>query len=268
MNTTDSTIIDIHAHFLNGVDDGSQSLEQSLAMIKQAEANGISFLAATPHATDMTNDALSQLFLDTFARLQREVQRAKIQVDIVLGAELFFSPHIYEWFRYPWATFNNNKKYLLFELPLYELPGGVSDFIFQCRLKGLTPILAHPERYHYMHKMERKLLEWHRQGCLLQTNAGSVTGQFGQKVQSFARRLLKAHLVHFIASDAHDEKYRSYELMPQAREITLKFLPEWYVDQLFKENPQKALAGAPLQPPAVNTHELTSGWRKLLSRFG
>ncbi len=147
------------------------------------------------------------------------------------------------------------------------MPRKVGDFIFQCKLNGITPILAHPERYKYLHKKEETLLAWHRQGCLFQINAGSVYRQFGQPVATFARKLLKAHLAHFVASDAHDHEFRNFKGLKQAWESAKEYLPAWYLDQLFYENPKRALAGQIIQPPPVDEHELLGKWRRIFRRL-
>ncbi len=262
--------IDIHSHYLFAVDDGSPNIEQSLAMLKQAAAQNIAIVQATPHATDLTNDVVSKQFLENFSRLQQQVRKAGITVDILLASELFFSPHIYEWLQYPWATFNNQKKYLLFELPLYKMPEGVGDFIFQCQLKGIHPILAHPERYIYLHRRREVLLDWNRQGCLMQMNAGSLLGQFGQEVGQFSRQMLQAQMIHFIASDAHDVEFRNYEVLQRSRQQIEDFLPRWYLDQLYFANAEKALAGEKLAPLKADENLFLKQkpfWEKLKHRF-
>ncbi len=81
------TFVDIHSHFLYGVDDGAPDMERSIVMLKQAAEENIAVIAATPHATDMVNDALSEKFLNHFAKLQNQVQRSKLQIDLVLASE-------------------------------------------------------------------------------------------------------------------------------------------------------------------------------------
>jgi len=199
---------DIHSHFLFGVDDGAPDMPQTLAMLEQAVKNNFKYLLATPHASDLMNKALSIRFTENFTQVKQLIARHNLPLNISLASELFFSPAMHRWLEYPWATFNHKRKYLLFELPFYEQPEGVGDFIFKSHLKGIYPILAHPERYAYLRNTPQILRNWHQQGCLLQLNAGSLTGQFGPKIETFARKLLKARLIHFVASDAHSAGHR------------------------------------------------------------
>ncbi|RLD15279.1 hypothetical protein DRI50_04275 [candidate division KSB1 bacterium] len=264
--------IDIHSHYLFGLDDGSRSLEETLGMLEQAASLNIIHLLATPHATELTDDAFSEQVLQRFKEVQNEVKKAGIPVQLSLAAELFFSRRLMDWLHYPWATLANNKKYVLFELPLLDLPDGVGDFIFQCRLKGITPILAHPERYIFLHDKLEKLYAFFQQGCLIQINAGSITGQFGQRVQNVALTFVKGGFVHFVASDAHETKHRNYRTLINAYEELSKFADSSFLNQLFFENPQKAIAGQPIKVQDVDDAifakktDQVKKWAKILKK--
>ncbi|MGD9898979.1 MAG: tyrosine-protein phosphatase [Calditrichaceae bacterium] len=251
---------DIHSHFLFGVDDGARNIDQSLKMLEQAASLDIRNLLATPHATEITEDGVSRQIQDNFKILKDRVLAEKIPVEISLGSELFFSDRIYHWLDYPWATFNGKKRYLLFELPLMAVPDGVSDFIFRCRLRNITPVIAHPERYIRLHDTPETIYEWYRQGCLIQVDAGSLTGQFGGKAAGFSQRLLKAGLCQFIASDAHDLEYRSYKILAEAYKITLDLMTPEDADRLFKLNPALAVKGGSIDVPSLDGLMINESW--------
>ncbi|NOX90283.1 MAG: hypothetical protein GXO77_14805 [Calditrichaeota bacterium] len=264
--------IDLHSHFVFGLDDGARDLDETLAMVDQAASLNIKQLLATPHATDLTDDVFSDQLLRRFRFVKSEIEKAGIPVKLSLAAELFFSKRILEWFHYPWTTFDNNLRYLLFELPLYDLPDDVGDLIFQCRLKGITPILAHPERYVYLHDKLSKLYTWFQQGCLIQINAGSVTGQFGASIQNVALNLIKGRFVHFIASDAHETERRSYKTLIEARSELRRIVDEETLDALFYANPKKALNGETIKSGEVKDDffaprsEQLKRWVKFIKR--
>lgn len=255
--------VDIHSHFLYGVDDGAASPLASIDMLDMARRVGTTHLLATPHATDLTNGEVVQQFVDHFSHIQQAAQKDYPELRLGLAAELFFSSKIYDWLQHPWSTFNNNRKYLLFELPLFELPKHVHDFIFQCKLEGISPILAHPERYGYLHHRAEVLLDWHHQGCLMQTNAGSITGQFGTRVQKMANKLIRAGLIQFIASDAHDTMHRNYLQLIEARNALSIEYSASYLDDLFYHHPLSAFEGRPVTVDEVNEQALTEGWDSL-----
>jgi len=253
--------IDIHSHVLFNVDDGSKSEAMSLKMLRQAAENKIVHLLATPHANDLTNEVQSERFFKRHNRLKQLISEHQIPLKLSLGSELFFGPGIETLLETPWATFENKRKYLLFELPLYEMPKEVEHFIFERHLEGITPILAHPERYSYLHRRPEKLVAWHHQGCLMQINAGSIIGQFGERVASVAKRMLKAGMVQFVASDAHDPEYRNYQALDLASMQMQEFLSDEEIAELVFENPRRAIEGTPIEPLEINEALLNEDWK-------
>ncbi len=260
---TDPKFIDIHSHILYNVDDGSKSEKMSLQMLEQAVKANIAQLVATPHANDLTQKKQSERFIERFEHLQLTIEKHQLPVKLLLGSELFFGPGIETLLEAPWATFNNNRKYLLFELPLYEMPKDVEHFIFERHLEGITPILAHPERYSYLHKRLDKLVAWHHQGCLMQINAGSIVGQFGERVSSVARRLIKAGLAQFVASDAHDPEYRNYKVLGKAAEQMLEYVPQEHIEWLVYKNPLSAIRGKSIDPFEIDESRLEEDWKSV-----
>jgi protein-tyrosine phosphatase len=256
----DVSFTDIHSHFLFDVDDGAENIKKSLEMLEQAASLNIRHLLATPHVTELINKKTSQRILNNFSQLKEKVLAEKIPVKISLASELFYSRHIYDWLDRPWSTFNNNKKYLLFELPLFDFPDRVGDFIFQCRLNGLVPILAHPERYIYLRKALDKIFTWYNQGCLMQMNAGSLTGQFGSKAADFTKKLLEAKVLHFAASDAHDLEYRSYDSINESYNMVKETASTEYADELFIINPGKAISGEPIFQEQLDENKISNNW--------
>ncbi len=260
---TDPKFIDIHSHILYKVDDGSKSENMSLKMLELAVQSNITQLVATPHANDLTQQVQSERFIKRFEQLQLMAEKHALPIQLSLGSELLFGPGIETLLQAPWATFNNNRAYLLFELPLYEMPKEVEHFIFERHLEGITPILAHPERYTYLHKHLHKIVDWYHQGCMMQINAGSIVGQFGERVAAVAQRLLRAGLAQFVASDAHDPEYRSYQVLPQAYSKIREFLPAEIVEQLFFGNPSKAIQGLPIESYEIDESLLEDDWKSV-----
>lgn len=252
--------IDIHTHVLYGVDDGAKDRDQSQKMLEQALQQGITQLVITPHITDLSARPIIERILDHFQQLQQMVSGQKLPLQLFSGAELFYNERIFDWLIEPWATINNNGKYFLFELPLFDFPKGVSEFIFQAKLKGITPILAHPERYIYLHKNMEKLISWHQQGCLMQMNAGSLTGHFGDEVAEFSRHLLEFRFYDLVASDAHNTEVRNFKVLPKAYEIANSILPVETCQLLFSTNPGKAITGEPIHQYTLKEDLIRKNW--------
>lgn len=258
--TSDSFFTDIHNHIIFSVDDGPQILDNSVQMVEQAAEWNIHQIATTPHINDLTDELTINCIKKNFDQVKNEIIKRNIPVNLLLAAELIYSDKIYSWLEKTWVTLNGNTTYFLFELPLFILPAGVSDFIFKVKLTGFKPILAHPERYIYLHKNLDSLIQWHRQGCLMQMNAGSLTGQFGNEVLSMTKKMLSANFYTFVASDAHDIESRNFKVLQKAYEISKGLIDRNLIEDLFKINPDKAIKGETIPQTLVNEDILKENW--------
>ena len=106
------------------------------------------------------------------------------------------------------CTLGDTGRYLLLELPYQQMPMRVEETVFQLKMAGVTPVLAHPERIAYFTADMDRVEKLVRLGCLSQITAAALLGGFGEKTKDFSLRLLERGLVHVISSDAHDAIYR------------------------------------------------------------
>jgi len=141
-------------------------------------------------------------------------------VTLLPGAEVYFTADLITRAREKrLMTYADGGRYLLLELPYQQIPMQVDETIFQLKLLGITPVMAHPERVaYYLENIERVAASV-RIGALTQVTGASLTGKFGDKARDFARALLRRNLVHVLASDAHDVRYRPpilSEILPAA----------------------------------------------------
>ncbi len=239
-------MIDIHSHVLPGLDDGSRSLEQSVAMIRMAAATGTTDLVASPHANlDYQFDP------ERVEELLAELQRASDGVRLHRGCDfhLYFD-NIQDALAHPAKYTINHKGYLLVEFPDMLIAKSTTEVFAQLLQNGMTPIITHPERNYLLHKRMAELESWIDSGCLVQVTAQSLLGRFGAEARAVAQQLMKRGLVHFIASDAHDEEDRTPRLDLAYNHVAGRYGRE-RAELLFVVNPQAVLEGAPLpeQPP-------------------
>jgi protein-tyrosine phosphatase len=197
-------MIDIHAHIIPDVDDGAESMEDSIAMLRKSAASGVNTIVATPHllpgsymiSTDRQNEILLEL--------KNLVVELNIPIEILPGRECYLTPEIFEFEKdLHKLTINSAGKYILVELPFHDTPDYVYQIIFDFQMKGITPIIAHPERYHdviYNPNFVRTFIE---KDCLIQVNIGSVLGKYGSEVKKTSQILLENRMAHIIASDMH-----------------------------------------------------------------
>src|SRR6201992_3749202 len=183
-------MIDIHHHLLWGMDDGSTSVETSLAMAKIAAGEGISHIVCSPHANG-TYLYEPRVITEQIAELQRLLDRESIAIKLGRGCDFHMSyENIQEAKVDPKKFSINGLGYLLVEVPDYGLPRGLTEIFYQLQLAGLTPILTHPERNPTLQADQGRIAEWLQRGVLVQVTAGSVLGRMGRHAERMAHELL------------------------------------------------------------------------------
>lgn len=237
---------DIHSHIIYGIDDGAPDKETAESLLVMAANTGTSDIIATPHVIEAYKHPSWETILEGVAELKALSTQKGIQLQIYPGAEIMLSLDILSIYdEAPHAFCLNNTHYTLVELPMLEVPHYTEDLFYQLQLKGLTPILAHPERYGDLFARSNgleRLLDWCNKGILLQINAGSILGKFGTGAQENAELLLKNKLVSFIGSDAHRVKYRNTDLSKEKERLEA-LCDKDYVEKICIQNPRAMLAG-------------------------
>lgn len=258
-------IVDIHNHILPGLDDGPADMNQSVNMALAAAECGITTVIATPHHQNSKYRCLPSEVIDTVDMLNDVLKKKNINLHILPGMEIHLHPDIgTDLAKQPPSslTLANNNKYILVELPYSYLPMYTETLLYELQLDGFTPILAHPERNSVIRKKPNLLYQWINRGILVQITAGSITGSFGNKTRSFAAKLLKHHLVHFIASDAHNTTSRPFELLA-AYDYIEKTYTASYTDYL-KKNAVCVISGSDI---SIKTPEKIKRKNKYFSLF-
>ena len=158
--------VDIHSHILYGIDDGSKSLEESKEIIKQHIEMGFKDIVVTPHYIEnsdyITNNEEKEKILKT---LKKEFN----DINLYLGNEVFINNNIEELLNNNEISTINGSKYLLIELPLHNKIKNATDIIYELRIKGIIPIIAHPERYEFVQKNPDSVDELIEEGAILQS---------------------------------------------------------------------------------------------------
>jgi protein-tyrosine phosphatase len=235
-------MIDIHSHILPGLDDGSKSLEESVAMLRQAAAAGTTDIVASPHANqEYTFDPL--VVERKIGELQAAVGDAP---RIHYGCDFHLTlENIEDALHSPEKYSIDHRGYLLVEFSDFLIPKTTDQLFAQMMNVGLRPIVTHPERNQLLQRRLPELEAWVAQGVHLQVTAQSLLGRFGKTAKHCAHEWMGRGLVHFLASDAHDTKWRTAALDEARKYVDERFGPEAGL-RMFVENPRSALAGAPL----------------------
>lgn len=236
---------DIHSHIIYGIDDGSPNEESSRELLSMAVATGTRHIIATPHVIEQHDHPAWEEILSRTQELQGFAKEQKLELDIYPGAETMLSLDtlaIYD--EAPQAFCLNSTKYALVELPMYQVPRYTEDVFYEMQLRGLVPVLAHPERYNELFvtkQNKERLLDWCHSGVLLQANGGSIVGKFGAEAQKNLELLLHNRLISFIGSDAHRVKRRNTNLTDE-RQRLYDLCDEAYANTIIKHNPKALLA--------------------------
>jgi protein-tyrosine phosphatase len=252
-------MIDIHSHILPGLDDGSECVEQSLEMLDMAAAAGTTDIVASPHANlEFHYD------IPVVEAKIAELQALRPQGPrIHRGCDFHLIPeNIEDALAHPEKYSINGKGYLLVEFSDLLIPRGTADIFQRMQAAGLVPVVTHPERNELLQRRLDEISTWVDAGCLLQVTGHSLMGLFGKPARVTAEQLMARRMVHFIASDAHDPKYRSPALDVVCRHITGRYGAA-VAELLLVENP-----GAALKGHCANPMPLVSGKKKWFGLFG
>lgn len=211
-------MIDIHSHIIPGIDDGAKDAETSDKMLQIAKNSGTKAIFATPHYyrgrfETSYNDVL--LYTD---ELNKRIEDLKI----LPGQEVYIDNYTLQAYDSGTIGTLNNTKYMLLELPFDYLRGNETDIIYELRIKGIVPIIAHPERYSYIMQNPSNINSFIDEGCLFQINSGSLDGVFGRDVKKTANILIENGICSFIASDAHSTGIRCPSLKNTYKNIKLQ----------------------------------------------
>ncbi len=194
--------VDIHSHLIPGVDDGVKSLNQSIEIIRQFQELGYSKLVTTPHISESYHPNTPTVLWSKFLLVQEEIKKLGIEMEIELGAEYLVDSSFLELLKndgeiLSWSGF------VLIETSFTNFPLIFDEVVFELESKGLTPVLAHPERYEYWFGNTNKVTEVRERGVKMQVTASSLVGYYGPIPKKMAKTLLKESLVDFIGSDIH-----------------------------------------------------------------
>jgi protein-tyrosine phosphatase len=239
-------MIDFHNHILPKIDDGSKSIEMTLSMLESALHQGITDIVNTVHYQHPKvegNDISYERINFERDKLQSLLYDRKIPIKIHISSEVFYLPNLMKIIDDPITT-TGNGKYILVEFLPTNIPESHKQQFFDLKMEGITPIIAHPERYLQVQDNINLVGDWLEAGCLVQVDAGSPLGLLGHKAKIASEKILYNNWAQIIGSDAHDDKNRNFCLKRSIDYICKKFGEDKYV--MVKENPGKILRGEPI----------------------
>ena len=232
--------IDIHCHIIPGIDDGALNYDMALNMLRIAQKSGTRHIIATPHYVHGNTRYGFGTIIEKCAELNKLAENQGIDVVGYPGCEIFITPELIDLYNQKLIETLAVSKYMLIEFPMMSIPTYTDDILYKLQLKGITPIIAHPERYSEIQYKPELIESFVKRGILAQVNSGSITGMYGREAKKTALKLLRMGLVHFIASDAHSDNNRKPDLSKAAKVIERKFGAK-VTEDLFINNPLKII---------------------------
>ena len=230
-------LIDIHCHILPKVDDGPDSVEESLKILKDMRRQGIKHVIVTPHYRPEMFEPSMKRVIYSYRHL-RDIAY-DMGVSMSLGCEYYRNEQIIDHMDNRKRPSMAGSRYVLIEFSMNDLFPTVRNYVYELVTHGCQPIVAHVERYFCCQKME-KIQELKDMGALIQVNAGSVLGEEGWKLKKFCLELMKKDLIDFIASDTHNTSDRKLNLKKCASYVTKK-MGKQYAERIFFNNPLNIL---------------------------
>jgi protein-tyrosine phosphatase len=265
-------MIDLHAHILPQLDDGAESLEESIEMCRISHKDGVRTIVATPHIlpgvytnnrstilakVQELNEAIAECRLrntecgmkNSNSGMSRPLNselrthHSELPFVVLPGADVHFSSDMLQLCENGGiVTVNDKGQYLMVEFDFQGIPYHAEDVLFRLITKGIIPIITHPERNFEIGQKPQRYGEMIRMGCLGQVTAMSLTGGFGSGVKQTAEKLLKSGLIHIIASDTHSINRRPPILSAAVREAE-KIVGKEEAQRMVTDYPQAILEG-------------------------
>ncbi|WP_417898858.1 CpsB/CapC family capsule biosynthesis tyrosine phosphatase [Bacillus haimaensis] len=231
-------MIDLNCHILPSMDDGAKHMTECIEMARTAVSQGIEIIVATP----AISQGSIQDILEKVNVLNERLKNESIHLTVLPGQECPISDDFMSKYENgQMLTINNANKFIFLSFEASHVPHYTEQLLYDIQMKGLTPIIAHPEMNIELMESPDKLYQLVKKGACVQLNAGSVIGNNGKKVKRFVSELIDSNLAHFIASDAHDKKSSSFLLQEAYSTIEKGFGSD--IKEILLENAELVVEG-------------------------
>lgn len=198
--------MDMHAHWLPGIDDGADTPETTMTLVGRLYELGYRKLIATPHVYPDLYDNTSATIRTAFEAVESDIRSSWPDLEIGFAAEYFIDERFDKLIaERSLLTFSGDR--VLVEFSFLDKPPFAGESLFQMGLKGYIPVLAHVERYPYFYRESKSLQLFRDMGVEFQCNLLSLTGHYGPDVQRQAEKLLRAGWYAWLGTDLHHQQH-------------------------------------------------------------
>jgi protein-tyrosine phosphatase len=193
---------DMHSHLIPGIDDGSSSMDETIAMLSKFQELGFKKIITTPHVMSDCYKNTPETILGGLEEVRAELQRIKLDIEIEAAAEYYFDETLFKKLENKdFLTFAQD--HVLIEFSFSNHPSGHETLFFDMLIAGYKPVIAHFERYNFLHGSINQAREWREKGLYIQLNINSLFGTYGWAVKKQAELLIDSGQVDFLATDCH-----------------------------------------------------------------
>jgi len=195
--------VDMHSHLIPGIDDGSRSMDESIALLAKFESLGYQKVITTPHIMSDYYKNTPEIILGGLREVQEIAKQLGLKIQIEAAAEYYFDETLLDRLKRKekLLTFAGNR--VLFEFSMMSKPDQIEQLLFEMLTQNYIPVLAHFERYTFFFGSVDQAVKWREKGVEIQMNLNSLTGHYGPQIKRQAERLVDAGAVDFVASDCH-----------------------------------------------------------------
>lgn len=227
-------MIDLHCHILPGVDDGSNDMEETITILKRAQKAGFHTICFTPHYAEPQYLNTKKQNTEILKQVKTKMEEESLKIELLLGNEIFINDKIEEFLKNGIIATLDDSCYALVEFPMYqELPQEVvQKMLEKIKKQGFEVVIAHPERYRYIQKNPKKLLEYFGEEVIFQANYASILGVYGREAKETVKRFLKEKVIHYLASDVHHADRCFYDDFAFIQKKLLKIVDKEYFEIL------------------------------------
>ena len=196
--------IDIHSHLIPNIDDGVTTIYQSAYILEQLQNMGVKKTITTPHVMQDVWPNTTSNIKSNLKEVVEITETLKIkELEIQAAAEYMLDDLFYERLKKN-DILTLHKNYILVEMSTFAAPMNLNEILFEIKLSGYIPILAHPERYSFYNDDLNKFYELKKMGFLFQLNLLSLSGYYGDKIALFAKKMMDKNLYDFTGTDIHN----------------------------------------------------------------
>lgn len=195
---------DIHSHLIPGIDDGIQSIDDGIEILREMESFGFSKVITTPHTMWGTYDNTPNNIQTGLKKMQAAIKKEGIQIELQAASEYYLDEHFMEMVHSNEELLTFGKNYILVETGFINEPPELKEASFHLTMKGYKMVYAHPERYLYLLEKPQLIEELLDRDIIFQLNAVSLTGCYSKPVQKLAEKLIDMKAIKMVGTDCHN----------------------------------------------------------------